>query len=377
MDDLYSGREQSWAKHEILRRYLTPFAHKILSTWPSIDFVDGFSGPWENRDQHDLSDTSIGIALSTLSKVAESQGHSAERPRIRCIFNEKDPASFALLDEFLTRKRKDYPLIEAVAFKGAFETNASTIRTRANNRFTLLFVDPTGYTGFPPSSLVKFKGRSTEIIVNFMRSFMERFVSGEHADRRKALVGLVGTERADKLLADPFKIEDVEDEYLAMLKEDLGFCYAGYSPIHNPDRDQIHFNLAYATNHPKGMDTMRSAEFSALSEHDQNRFKKKQPPDQPDLFSSAGNDLPVRGPYLSLRMKHQSEVGDRLLSLLAKTGGPVQFDELVGRLQEHLFLKKTEIKAVVVDLANRGRLRSPWKDRSARGPSDDDPIELA
>jgi len=81
LNDFYRDREQSQAKHEILRRYLTPFANKILHAWPSIDFIDGFAGPWENRDEDGFSDTSIGIALETLSRVAEQRG--IPRTRLR------------------------------------------------------------------------------------------------------------------------------------------------------------------------------------------------------------------------------------------------------------------------------------------------------
>lgn len=265
---MYDGREQSRAKHDILRRYLEPFANKILSKWKSIDFIDGFSGPWKNTDTENLSDTSIGISLRTLSDVAEASGHSPKSPQIRCIFNEKDPKTYARLEHYIERSRDAFPLVEIKTFQGEFSKNAVAIRKAANNAYQLLFVDPTGYTGFPPSALKLFGNRSSEIIVNFMRSFMERFVSGDHSERAAALVGLVGAKRAQYLLDTGASIEDVEAEYLKMLRADLGYSFAGFSPIHNPDKEQIHFNLAFATNHPMGMETMRTAEFRALSDYD-------------------------------------------------------------------------------------------------------------
>lgn len=234
MSDLYDGREQSRAKHDILRRYLEPFSNKILSAWKSIDFIDGFSGPWKNSDTKKLSDTSIGISLRTLSDVAEARGHSAGSPQIRCIFNEKDPKAYARLKEYTERARKEFPLIEIMTFEGEFSKNADVIRKAANNQFQLLFVDPTGYTGFPPSALKLFGNRSSEIIVNFMRSFMERFVSGDHLDKEAALVGLVGAKRAQYLLDTGADIKDVEAEYLKMLRADLGYGFAGFSPHPQP-----------------------------------------------------------------------------------------------------------------------------------------------
>ena len=153
-----------------------------------------------------------------------------------------------------------------------------------------------------------------------MRSFMERFVSGEHTDKEAALVGLVGAKRAQYLLDTGAGIQEVEAEYLKMLRADLGYQFAGFSPIHNPDKEQIHFNLAFATNHPMGMETMRAVEFKALSDYDRARFNKKQPP-QDDLFGSSGEQLEVRGPYLKTRESHLKRASDEVLRLLAENPG--------------------------------------------------------
>lgn len=41
----YIDREQTQAKHFILRGYLQELAYKVLRGW-DIAYVDGFSGPW-------------------------------------------------------------------------------------------------------------------------------------------------------------------------------------------------------------------------------------------------------------------------------------------------------------------------------------------
>lgn len=363
----YYGREQSGAKHEILRRYLVPFANKILPQWKSLDFIDGFSGPWENTDTEDLSDTSIGVSLATLSDVAKQQNHTPRNRQIRCIFNEADPGSYASLEAYAERARAQFPLVEIQTFHGEFASNAPAIRKAANNAFQLLFIDPTGYTGFPPSSLVHFRARSSEIIVNFMRSFMERFVAGEHKDRESALIGLVGAHRAQYLLDTGVTIQAVEAEYLAMLRSDLGYSYAGFSPIHNPNRDQIHFNLAFATNHPMGMETMRHAEFKALSEYDRQRFEKKRPRAD-DLFGSMDDYLDIKGPYLRKRQDHAAKAGDEILSYLADRPLGATFEDLAATLQQHLFLKQTELKDEIVRLTEAGRLDDSWKIGKQRKP---------
>lgn len=377
MNGLYDGREQSQAKHAIVRRYLNPFAHKILRTWPSLDFIEGFSGPWDNRDEEELSDTSIGIALETLSEVASSLGHSPSAPRIRCIFNELDPQAYAKLQDFLRRSTKKFPLVEVRTFRGKFEDNAPAIKVAATNAFQLLFVDPKGYTGFPPSALEHFKGRSTEVFVNVMRSFIARFISGNHPDREKALVELVGEKRAAYLIDTGLTIETVEAEYLSMLRGTLGYRYAGLSPIHNPDKNQIHFSLAYGTNHPAGMEVMRNAEYRALSDHDRARFAKSTRNEGPSLFDVLDEPPEIRGPYLKARKLHQGQAHDILLGLIDANPKGITFEDLCGMAQQTLFLRRTELAQEIIRMSEAGTLVASWKDRNGRTPAAKDKIERA
>ncbi|GAA6180130.1 hypothetical protein NBRC116594_15680 [Shimia sp. NS0008-38b] len=376
MQDLYAGREQSKAKHEIYARYLVPFATKILSTWRTIDVIDGFAGPWKNNDTLNLSDTSIGVSLRELSKVAEQQGHEASSPRIRCIYNEADPDSYQILKAFIERSKPEYPLLKLLTFEGTFEQNSVAIDRAADHQFRLLFVDPTGYSGFPPSCLRTFdNGRSYEIIVNMMRSFLERQATGGHPDTRKNLAGLLGAKRAERLVRGDLTIELVEQEYLKMLKEDLGFRFSCYSPIHNPDRDQIHFNLAYGTNHPEGLEVLRNAEFKALSDHDRTRFTKKVDQKGGDLFGDMFDEIEVRGPYLRARQEHCERVESTIRSVLIKHGA-TEFFELAAKVQEQLYLKRTEIGAAIVNMTKAEIVSDQWRQPRQRKPRHKDVITL-
>lgn len=378
MNKLYVDREQTQAKHEILKRYLVPFSNKILRTWPSLDFIDAFSGPWQNRDTLDLSDTSIGIALETFSSIAQSLDHSTSDPKIRCIFNEADPTSFSLLNEYVDRNRSKFPLIKVEVFQGRFSDNALAIKATANHAFQLLFVDPTGYKGMPPATLQIFQGRSTEIIVNFMRSFINRFVSSQHEDRDAALVELLGTKRAHYLLQTGLSIEAVEREYLSMLRGTLKYEFAAHSPIHNPDKNEVHFNLAYATNHYEGMDVMRRAEYGALSEYDRQRFLKTQSDETPSLFAEFEADLEVLGPYLKKRKQHLTEAPDTIREILASHPKGMKFGHLAATAQQSLFLKRSEIGDCICKLAASSEVEPTWKSRnkSSRKPHVDDLIHL-
>src|ERR1700720_725079 len=82
--DAYSGREQTKAKHFILKRYLQALAFKVL-TFSDITYVDGFSGPWETKTE-DFSDSSFMIAISVLLDAQNQILERGHKRRIRCSF---------------------------------------------------------------------------------------------------------------------------------------------------------------------------------------------------------------------------------------------------------------------------------------------------
>tara|TARA_R110000796_G_scaffold45616_12_gene110290 strand:- start:498 stop:1331 length:834 start_codon:yes stop_codon:yes gene_type:complete len=272
------------------------------------------------------------------------------------------------------RNKYKYPLLKISVFKGPFEGNADSISKEANHAFQLLFVDPTGYTGFPPSALRKFEGRSSEIIVNFMRSFIERFVSGEHEKREAGLIGLVGEKRARFLIDTGITIDSVEAEYLKMLRADLRYKYSAFSPIHHPDRNEIHFHLAYATNHFAGIEVMRSSEFGALSQHDRNRFKKKQLETGGDLFSNMFEDMEISGPYFKARKRHLDQAADVLGRIISQQPKHLAFGDVAALAQQELYLKQSELSDVIVEMAQSGLVHPTWLDRRGRKPNASDMI---
>lgn len=372
MQDYYVDREQTEAKHQILERYLERFAHKVIRTYGSIDFVDGFSGPWEERDTQNFSDTSIGIALRILQRVAETYDDKSKAQPIRCIFNEKSPQAYARLVEFIERVRECYPLLEIHTFQGEFSDNAGRINQIATNNFMLLFVDPTGYSGFPPYALKQLTGqRNSEIIINFMRSFVTRFLCPVGDQQRDRLAALLGDDRADGLAGQALTEDQVRAELQAVLKRDLGFRFSAVSPIHNPDRNQIHFELVFATHAPAGLKVMREAEFKALTAHDQKRYDKSRDVQQDDLFGSAPE---IRGPYQATRDKHLEILPDRIMDRLQRTPPNLTFDRLCADMQEQLYLKENEIKDAVVALAKRGLVEPTWEARNGRRPKGSDEI---
>ena len=145
MKDLqdYKGREQTYLKHFFLERYLERVAYVIGWTYPEFVYVDGFSGPWKSSDEA-FEDTSFKIAINKLRRVRAGLVNAGKRGRIRCLFIEKDPAAFRALDEATGGESE----IEVESLQGEFEQLIPDILKFVGDSFSLVFIDPTGWTGF-------------------------------------------------------------------------------------------------------------------------------------------------------------------------------------------------------------------------------------
>src|ERR1700738_1832455 len=122
--DPYSGREQTEAKHFILRRYLQALAFKVL-TFQDVTYVDGFSGPWETKSEN-FSDSSFMIAISVLrdaqKRIMERMGHGR---RIRCFFSESNVEAFVQLQAAVAPFHKPLEDFEIKTYCGKFEDAVS------------------------------------------------------------------------------------------------------------------------------------------------------------------------------------------------------------------------------------------------------------
>jgi three-Cys-motif partner protein len=148
VSDPYSRREQTKAKHFILRRYLQALAFKVL-TFQDITYVDGFSGPWETKTEN-FTDSSFMIAISVLQDAQKQYlGRTGVRRRIRCFFSEIDPGAFAQLEAAVAPFHKPHEGFEINTFCGKFVDAVSEIQTFIGSSFPLIFIDPTGWTGYP------------------------------------------------------------------------------------------------------------------------------------------------------------------------------------------------------------------------------------
>jgi hypothetical protein len=109
----YSGREQTKAKHFILKRYLQALAFKVLRYF-DVTYVDGFSGPWETQTE-DFADSSFRIAIDVLrdaqKQILAQPGDVAEsaaffqRTNQRPLLNSQRPRQHFTSPKSISKSR--------------------------------------------------------------------------------------------------------------------------------------------------------------------------------------------------------------------------------------------------------------------------------
>src|SRR5712671_4944618 len=178
----YVNREQTSTKHFILRRYLQALVFKVLRDW-DVTYVDGFSGPWKSKTS-DFSDTSFMIAIEVLKdaqkKIFDQTG---KRRKIRCFFSESNRTAYKQLEAAVAPHHKPEEDFEIKTFCGEFEDAVAEIEMLIGSSFPLIFIDPTGWTGYPFEKIKPlFHRPKVEVLINFMYDFVNRFAGSDDAD---------------------------------------------------------------------------------------------------------------------------------------------------------------------------------------------------
>jgi three-Cys-motif partner protein len=255
MADPYFGREQTRAKHFILKHYLQALAFKVL-TFSDVAYVDGFSGPWETKT-NTFEDSSFMIALSVLR---DAQSNSRERRRVRCFFSESDAEAFTQLAAAVAPFHKPDEGFEIKTYCGRFEDAVSEISKFVGDSFALIFIDPTGWTGYPLERIKSlFMPRKCEVLINFMYDFVNRFANSDDQDTIDSLNPILGgpgwRDRLDPRLSRGLAVEKL---FRGALKSAGKFSFVVSTKIDKSTADRPHFFIAYGTKEPTRPDTISS-----------------------------------------------------------------------------------------------------------------------
>ena len=370
----YTDREQTQAKHFILRGYLQELAFKVLRHW-DIVYIDGFSGPWEST-RDDLLDTSFMIAIGVLKeaqRIIETQ--TGLRRRIRCFFSEENAAAYHKMASAVAAYHKPSEKFEIKTFHGKFVEAVGEIRPFIGRSFPLVFIDPTGWTGYPFAKIAPlFVSGKCEVLINFMYEHVNRFLT--HPDPKiiaslDPILGGPGWQgRLDPAMKPGPAVEKLFRETLQAAGK---FAFVVSTRIDKSTQERPHFFLAYGTKDRAGLKAFREVEYSALRTHARSRSaamvrKREEKHGNRDLFADHEADL-REASVDDLVNEQKGLAKERLLQLLGEEG-PQLFSRVVEVLLQAFMLRETDVKNVCGELARVDKIQRTWGAGNRRATDD-------
>lgn len=256
MNDDYSEREQSQIKHFALRRYLEA-ASKIIGSWKDFSYVDCCAGPWESRSP-DYRDTSFGIAVEVLKESHTWLCDHGKSPEFKALLIEENSEPYRHLSDFALNSSDRLVRVSAENWDFRKHTNEIIEFVSSPPSFSFMFIDPTGWTPAQVGGLEPLlRVRPGEVLINFMSSFIVRFLN----DERTNLDDVLGP---DYRQLRTLSYEEQEDEavrrYCDLIRYQGAFQYVCALPVMKRDQDAIHFFLIYATRNAKGVEVFKQVE---------------------------------------------------------------------------------------------------------------------
>lgn len=356
--NLYSGREQTLIKHLILQKYLQRFAHIIGSRWETITYVDCFAGPWNVRSD-DLKDSSFSIALEQLRQARQTHPNL----KLRCFFLEKKPKPFARLKEFADNVTDAEVLPKRALLEDAIPDIVKFVKQGGENSFSFIFIDPTGWKGFEMDVIAPLLllNRS-EVLINFMTSFIRRFLELPQQAMRESFKRLYNSEEIiDKIQG--LQGQDREDEAVAQYRKQIAktghFNYTAAAMVLHPLIDSTRFHLIYATRNDKGIEVFKEAERKAMEEQERERAeaqhkRREAKTQQPSFFSAQESYDPSF--YESLRDRYLAQSKDRVLHVL-KANRRAFYDDIWAAALESPLVWESDLKEWIAEWS-KGKLLS-------------------
>lgn len=357
-DPRYFGREQSLIKHVILEKYLERFAIIVGKTYDGIVYIDGFSGPW-NVQSENLDDASFSIALAQLRKAREAVRKSFGRELgIQCIFLEKEPGAFALLEKFTAAQADADVVALNTDFESAIPGLVQRISRSGRRYFPFIFIDPTGWTGFAMDTIRPLlQIEPGEVLINFMTGFNLRFAEDERtgidasfrglfgdAGFREKLLGLEGRKREDALVF----------EYARRVGEAGRYAHVPVSVVPHPTKDRTHFHLVYASRNVKGLEVFKAAEQHALHltgaiRADAKRRAREARTNQSEFLT--GNDLPETA-YLDELAMHYGAMAREAVQDLIRKEREIDFDAAYAVGMRFPLVQMSALRAWIGEIAD-------------------------
>jgi three-Cys-motif partner protein len=359
-EELYAGREQTFVKHFILQRYLERFAHIVASGFDTITYVDCFAGPWQERSAN-LADTSFSIAIRELKKAKKTHKEiSGRNICLRCFFIEKDREAYGRLREFFAKETD----VTVETHNGEFETAIPQILTfikgGGSSNIPFIFVDPTGWTGFPLERIAPLlQLQPVEVLINFMTGDIRRFVGlkdtedginklfgrDDVADR---VAGLLGEDRDDALV----------EIYSEVVMSTGRFKFVLPAIILEPLDNRTRFHLIYCTRNDRGIEVFKKTEELAMSRMEEARAtaykRKREQAGQGYLLGGTESDTSLY--YGRLRDRYTKRAFQRL-ELYISERKSASYDEAWLEAVKFPLTWEKDLRTWIADMKSKDVLR--------------------
>ena len=261
-ETLWDADEHTYAKHEILSRYLDAWLGILGQTRNRIVYVDGFAGPGEYPDGRPGSPV---IAIErAMSHVLVDQFKAS----IHFVFIEKRKDRKEnlerVLDERFSKKGLRSKGIDYVIIQGEFADFFSGLLDdveRKERRIvpTFAFLDPFGYSGIPMELIGRFmKYPGCEVLITFMAGFVNRFADDDHAESMNEVFYTSGWREVARCRTPDERKSFWKELYQGQLRTAGGASLVKSFEMINK-HNQTAYYLVYGTNHWRGLEVMKEA----------------------------------------------------------------------------------------------------------------------
>lgn len=260
----YEGREQTYIKHEVLRRYLEKWALKLGKVarygGGRLWYVDCFAGPWRSENERH-ADTSVAIGLDALTKAREAWEARGVVLSASALFVEKDAKAYGELEKFVSENKGP---IDARTIHGEFGKNVARISQHLGNDPAFVFVDPTGWNGAAMSYIAPLvRPRNRDVLINLMYEHIRRFQGEEERSwLRKQISEFFGI--PDNEMLRGTTEEELLRLYRSKLKERASLKHALDLAVPFSERRRTYFHLVVGGHHREVVRLFREIEHDVL-----------------------------------------------------------------------------------------------------------------
>jgi three-Cys-motif partner protein len=180
------------------------------------------------------------IAIKKLREVREGLAKVGRTPKIRCMFIEKEPEPYRALDAAV----RDVTDIQIETLNGEFEHSIPEVLKFVGKAFSLVFIDPTGWTGFGLKQITPIlQHRPGEVLVNFMFDYINRFLDDPRPDIASSFAELFGGPGSETAVRTAVGREDaIVDLYREQMRAAGGFAHVTSTRVLKPTRDRSYFS---------------------------------------------------------------------------------------------------------------------------------------